>query len=115
MTAFNPPADISRLFGVRVRLPDRCPRCGDELAVIARSTVQDGLELSCLSCSCQRDYLHREITSWLTAVTKAFGTPDVPVVLRHGRSPPSTTVVIHRLWLDSCASKPGSNSSEHSK
>jgi len=69
-----------------VRLDRTCDRerpcCGDIATVRVRSDTIHAAELRCAGCDKHRGWLPKQALDFLTTITKRFGAPAAPIVLR---------------------------------
>jgi hypothetical protein len=79
---FGARTPVSPLIGFRVRLPDTC-RCGAATAVVGAGKGPHAGELKCAVCERHRGWLSKDFASFIASITKKFGAPTTPIVLRH--------------------------------
>jgi hypothetical protein len=72
----------SRLFGLRVKLPDGCRRCGNAIAIIGRGSGPHFGELKCEAAGHHCGWLSKSTSDWITTIISKFGCPDTPIRLR---------------------------------
>jgi hypothetical protein len=75
------PPSTSPIIGLRVRLSQAC-RCGGFIATIGSSSGPHGHRLDCVHCGVWRQWLAHREADFITAVSKKFGAPTEPIVLR---------------------------------
>jgi hypothetical protein len=77
-----PPLEpASPIIGLRVRLPRVC-QCGDNLAVIGSSCGPHAASRRCGVCNGHRGWLAHRQADWPITITRKFGSPTTPLVLR---------------------------------
>jgi hypothetical protein len=68
------------LFGLAIRLPDKC-RCGHDVARLG-APVGPHAELRCMLCQCHRGWLPRVAHQFLLETVNRFSRPDTPIFIR---------------------------------
>jgi hypothetical protein len=73
---------LSPILGLRVELPRPCPSCGSKIATIGSSCAMHGHRLDCTVCGALCRWFGRREADLLSAVSRKFGAPTSPIVLR---------------------------------
>jgi hypothetical protein len=71
----------SPIINLRVRLPQACG-CGSHIATIGSSSGPHEHRLDCTHCGTWRQWLGRAEAHFISVVSKKFGAPTEPIVLR---------------------------------
>ena len=76
------------LFGVAVKLPDTCSKCGDLVAIVGPGKPPHCASLLCRSCGLHRGWISRANYTFLNEVINKFGAPSEPIVFRSRSTKP---------------------------
>jgi hypothetical protein len=79
---FGEPADP--LEDLQVQLPDACPGCNNPIALIGRGSGPHRASLHCDRCGGHRGWIAHQTYDFLITITKKFGRPHTPIVIRRG-------------------------------
>jgi hypothetical protein len=84
--AATAPADP--LFGIAVKLPDTCSKCGELVGVVGPGKPPHCASLLCRSCRLHRGWISRANYTFLNEIIKKFGAPSEPIVFRSRSTKP---------------------------
>jgi hypothetical protein len=85
---FGTAARAEPLFGVAVKLPDTCSKCGDLVATVGPGKPPHCASLFCRSCGLHRGWISRANYNFLYEVINKFGAPSEPIVFRSRSTKP---------------------------
>jgi hypothetical protein len=76
------------LFGIAVKLPDTCSKCGDLLANVGPGRLPHCASVLCRSCGLHRGWISRANFTFLSEIINKFGAPREPIVFRNRSTKP---------------------------
>jgi hypothetical protein len=74
----------SPLIGLRVQLPRACSNCGGSIGVVGSSAAMHAARINFAACNAFCRWLAQREADFLVAVSKKFGAPSSPIVIRGG-------------------------------
>jgi hypothetical protein len=79
----TPSSALSPILGLKVQLQQTCI-CGSRLGVIGSSAGPHAHRITCDACPAFRQWLGHREAAFIAAISKKFGAPSSPIVIRGG-------------------------------
>ena len=85
---FGAAAPADPLFGIAVKLPDTCSKCGGLVGIVGPGKPPHCASVLCRSCGLHRGWISRANYTFLTEIINKFGAPIEPIVFRSRSTKP---------------------------